>query len=114
MAPIFNIAIFFAYFLGALIFVRNFKMLKFLYILEEQTQKKKIGCQKTKFKLAAKFKMAAKTNFFFVENRWFVVFTSKFSFGSHLEFSGHFEFFFGTTIYLFIFLFEISYENESS
>jgi hypothetical protein len=42
-------------------------MLKFLYILEEQTQKKKIGCQKTKFKLAAKFKMAAKTNFFLLK-----------------------------------------------
>jgi hypothetical protein len=39
-------------FLGALIFIRNFKMLKFLHILEEQTKKKKC-CQKTKFKMAA-------------------------------------------------------------
>jgi hypothetical protein len=33
---------------GALIFVRNFKMVRFLHILEEQTQKKnkKICCQK--------------------------------------------------------------------
>jgi hypothetical protein len=40
MAPIFNIAFFWHLFLGALIFVRNFYMLKCLHILEEQTQKK--------------------------------------------------------------------------
>jgi hypothetical protein len=52
-------------FLGAPIFVRNFKIGKFLHILEEQTSKKnkKNCCQKREFKMAAKFKMATKTKF---------------------------------------------------
>jgi hypothetical protein len=41
MAPMFNMEIFFWHlFLRAFIIVRNFKMVKFLHILKEQTQKK--------------------------------------------------------------------------
>jgi hypothetical protein len=46
MVPVFNMAFFFAFFLEALAFVRNFKMLKFLHILEEQTPKNKKNCPK--------------------------------------------------------------------
>jgi hypothetical protein len=42
MAPILKMEILLAPFLGALIFVGNFKMLNFLDILKEKTQKKKI------------------------------------------------------------------------
>jgi hypothetical protein len=41
MALIFNMAFFLHLFREALAFVSNFKMQKFLHILEEQTQKKK-------------------------------------------------------------------------
>jgi hypothetical protein len=74
MAPIFNMEIFLVSFLGALVFIRNFKKVKFLHILEEQTQKKiKKNCwQKNLFKMAAKFKMATKTKFAFVPKRTLV------------------------------------------
>jgi hypothetical protein len=54
MALLFNIEIFWHVFLGALIFVRNFEMVKFLHILEEQTQKKI-----KKFVVPKKIKMVA-------------------------------------------------------
>jgi hypothetical protein len=58
MAPIFIMEIFFvdATFCKSLKFVRNFKLQKFLHILEEQTQNKhkKFCCQKTKFKMLVK------------------------------------------------------------
>jgi hypothetical protein len=57
MAPIFNHGDFIWHlFLGALIFVRNFKMQKYLHILKEQTKKQYVA-QKTEFKMAAKLKM---------------------------------------------------------
>jgi hypothetical protein len=70
MAPIFNIEIFFWHlFLGAFIFVNNFKMVKFLH--KEQKIIKNC-CQKTEFKMAAKFKMATKTKFVYVAKKTLV------------------------------------------
>jgi hypothetical protein len=64
-----------AFFVGALIFVKNYKMMKFLHILQEKTKKKLLPKMKSKINIDAIFR-----------KKRFIVFINKFSFGSHFEF----------------------------